>query len=81
MVENNGSFRHTNRFASALQNSQPRRKLTRTTFFFAPSCDSSKPRLALELFEVMSAVYRYLRTSQLEVAPRIDEINVREASG
>lgn len=73
--------RLTNLFASALQNSQPRKKLTKTTFFLAPLCGSSRPRDAFGFVEVLRAVYRSLRTSQLDVAPRIEVIKVSEASG
>jgi hypothetical protein len=72
--------KRTNRFASALQNSHPRKKLTSTTFLFAPLDSSSVPMEILELEDVPSAAYRYLRTSQLEVAPRIDDTRVREDS-
>jgi hypothetical protein len=34
----------------------------------------------LELEDVPSAAYRYLSTSQLDVAPRIDDTTVREDS-
>lgn len=34
----------------------------------------------VELGDGPSAAYKYLSTSQLDVAPRIDDINVREAS-
>jgi hypothetical protein len=70
----------TNRFASALQNSQPRKKLTSTTFLLAPLESSSVPMETLELEDVPSAAYRYLSTSQLDVAPRIDDTSVREDS-
>ena len=70
----------TNLFASALQNSHPRRKLTRTTFFLESFWGSSWPRKAF-WFDVFKAEYRDLKTSQLDVAPKIEETNVSEDSG
>lgn len=75
------SFGLTSRFASALQNSQLRKKLTSTTFLLAPFASSSVPVETFELEDVPSAAYRIRNTSQLDVAPRIDEISVRVDSG
>lgn len=57
-------------FASVLQNSQPRRKLTSTTFLFF--------RSAFELEGELNAAWRYLKTSQFPVAARTDEISVND---
>jgi hypothetical protein len=72
---------HTNRLASALQNSQPRRKLTSTTLFLDPLCDSPSPSEALRFEEVLNDAWRNLNTSQFDVAPSMDETSVSDASG
>ena len=71
----------TSRFASDFQNSQPRRKLTRTTFFFfLPLGDSSRPIEELGFDEILRDACKNLRTSQLDVAPKMDETSVNEDS-
>jgi hypothetical protein len=81
IISTDQSCRLTKRFASALQNSQLRKKLTSTTFLLAPLESSSIPTEALKLEDEPNAACRYLRMSQLEVAPRIEETSVREDSG
>lgn len=71
----------TNLFASALQKSQPRRKLTSTTLRFFALFSSPAPKVVLASDDALNAAYRYLKTNQFPVAPRTDETSVREDWG
>lgn len=54
-------------------------KLTSTTFFLMPFCDSSVPN-AEDDWE-LSAACKNLRINQFEVAPRMEETSVKDESG
>lgn len=71
----------TNRFASDLQNSQPRRKLTSTAFFFRPPSTPAIPEPEWELELALSAAHKNRNTSQFPVAPSTDETVVSDEGG
>lgn len=68
----------TNLFASDLQNSQLRRKLTSTTFFFLPPSGPTIPGPEWELGGALSAAHKNRNTSQFPVAPSTDETVVSD---
>ncbi len=71
----------TNLFASDLQNSQPRKKLTSTTFFFLTPSTPAIPGPEWRLGVALSAAHKNRNTSQFPVASSTDETVVSDEGG